>query len=188
MSKRAIALVAVGMGLCLSGCAAERSAAAQFKSSMVSVNGCRMTERDGAVVLSSPAEDDSFFQTRRKFRPPFVVRMRATTDSTNLRLYYSAGMVIFNWEVNRTELRVHDPATGRITALRGRGHISPNVWHDIVWTVEPDWMTISVDGDVRYGGAGDYAGVEAPVGIGCAFGSKVSAESFAITRRRQGTP
>ena len=43
-------------------------------------------------------------------RAPFAFRVVGRTDSTNLRLHWHRGELIFNWECSVRELRVHDPA------------------------------------------------------------------------------
>ena len=149
--------------------------------SMISVNGCLMTPAGGLVLLSSPLPDRALVQTPAKFRPPFSVRLRAATDSTNLRVYYNAGMVILNWEVRQDEFRAHDPLTSQPYAVRGKGWIKPGELHTIVWEVRPDGMSLSVDGETRFSAPGDYANINAPIGIGPAFGSVVSVESFEVT-------
>jgi hypothetical protein len=139
--------------------------------------------RDGDVVkLSSPLPDRALVQTRDAFRPPFIIKLRAATDSTNLRLYYNAGMVIFNWERGKDVLRVHDPLTNQTNSLAGKGFIEPNQWHDITWEIKPGGVTLTVDGEMRFSTSGDYADINAPIGIGPAFGSVVSVESFEVTR------
>ncbi len=159
----------------------EQTEAAGLMDSVAIVNGCVVT-RDGSVVrLSSPTPARSLVQTSAKFSPPFTVKLRAATDSTNLRLYYNAGMVIFNWECRRNELRVHDPLTDRTKALPGMGYIEPGQMHDIVWDVKPDGMSISVDGEERLSLPGNYGNIDAPIGIGQAFSSVVSIESFEVT-------
>ena len=42
---------------------------------------------------------------------PCTFRIVGKTDSTNLRMHWHRGELIFNWEVSVRELRVHDPAT-----------------------------------------------------------------------------
>lgn len=144
------------------------------------VGGCQMT-REGAVVkLSAPTSDRSLVQTSFEFQPPFVVMMRATTDSTNLRLYYNAGMVIFNWECNQQELRVHDPVTNATYSAPGKGYFEPGQMHDITWEVRHDGMRVLVDGEERFSAPGDYLDLSAPVGIGPAFGSTVCIEWFEV--------
>jgi hypothetical protein len=44
-------------------------------------------------------------------RAPFTFRVVGKTDSTNLRMHWHRGELIFNWECSVRELRVHDPAT-----------------------------------------------------------------------------
>src|SRR5262245_15286483 len=48
------------------------------------------------------------------FRPPVEITIVAKTDSTNLRMGYAADQVIFNWELDGSQLRVDGgPADGR---------------------------------------------------------------------------
>jgi hypothetical protein len=110
-----------------------------------------------------------------------VVKTTARTDSTNLRLYYAAGVVIFNWEKNPETLRVHDPLTNQRTGVRGKGNISTNEWNEIEWKVLPERMEIRVNGRLRHKAVGDFKALKAPIGIGPAFGSKVSVKSFQVT-------
>lgn len=172
------------------GCTATKTAVAPsaqagpagFMERMVRVNGCAMTLDSDGVRLSSPVPDRALVQTAAGFRAPFTVKLRAQTDSTNLRLYWNAGMVIFNWECGQEELRVHDPLTNRTTALPGKGWIEPGQWHDVVWDVRPDGMSITVDDELRFSAPGNYADIDAAVGIGPAFGSVVTVESFEVTQ------
>jgi len=181
MKPVTLSLAVVVLGVCLFGCASIATAEETDRfNSMVRVNGCEVVRQNESVILTSPTHDRSLVQTADAFRPPFVVRLKAKTDSTNLRLYYNAGMVIFNWEVRKTELRVHDPLTDRQTGSPSKGYITPNEWHDIVWEIKPEGMQVSVDGEERFRGTGDYSGIDAPVGLGPAFGSVVSVQSCVI--------
>jgi hypothetical protein len=121
--------------------------------------------------------------TPRTFRAPFTLRVVAKTDSTNLRLYWHLGEVIFNWECSVRELRVHDPATGKQTGIHDRGFIEAGAWHEIVWTIDADSMQVVVDGDERFSSAGSYAGIEAAIGIGPCFGSTVMVRELEVTAR-----
>ena len=187
---RPFAFTVLALAIIAFGCTATKTAVAPsaqagpvgFMDRMVSVNGCAMTLDSDGVRLSSPVPDRALVQTTAGFRPPFTVKLRAKTDSTNLRLYYNAGMVIFNWECGRDTLRVHDPLSNKISSLPGKGGIEPGQWHDIVWEVKPDGMNIGVDGAVRFLAPGNYANIDAAVGIGPAFGSVVSVESFEVAR------
>ena len=68
-------------------------------------------------------------------RAPFVFRVVGKTDSTNLRMHWHRGELIFNWECNVRELRVHDPATAKQHSLEGKGFITTNDWHEIAWEI-----------------------------------------------------
>jgi hypothetical protein len=148
-------------------------------------------KREGNVVMLEDGGDTAYLQTSRTYRPPFALRTRVKTDSTNIRLYcgdYSTndektGRVIFNWEGNQSELRVHYPNSDRFEAVPEKGSVSVNEWHDIVWEFEPDRMRILVDGEERYAAEGDFRDVNETLGIGPAWGSKVSVERFEVKDR-----
>ena len=114
-------------------------------------------------------------------RAPFVFRVVGKTDSTNLRMHWHRGELIFNWECNVRELRVHDPATAEQHSLKGKGFIRTNEWHTIAWEIRLDRMSVTVDGEVRYDGAGDYSGIESAPSVGPCFGSSISVREFSIT-------
>ena len=97
----------------------------------VSVNECEMVRNKKVVILKAPNGDRSRILTKKEYAPPFALRIKAKTDSKNLRLYYKAGIVIFNWELKEDELRIHDPATGEQMGVEGKGYIEPDKWHDI---------------------------------------------------------
>jgi hypothetical protein len=162
------------------GCAAPAptvatSAFPQF----VSVAGCELIKQDKLIVLKGPVWGARVL-TINKYKPPFAVHVNAKTDSKNLRLYYNLGLLIFNWETKEDELRIHDPATGEETGIADQGKLEPDKYHDIVWELYPDGMRVLVDGKERARKLGDYEKLEAPVGIGPAFGSVVTMTSFRV--------
>ena len=59
------------------------------------------------------------FNSRQAYRPPIEITVVAKTDSTNLRLGYAAEQIIFNWEMNPSQLRV-DGGPGQRPAQRRR--------------------------------------------------------------------
>jgi hypothetical protein len=113
-------------------------------------------------------------------RTPFAFRVVGKTDSTNLRMHFHRGELIFNWECSVGELRVHDPATGEQHGLKGKGFINTNEWHDIVWEIALDRMRVLVNGEVRFEGTGDYRGIESAPSVGPCFGSTVTVREFSI--------
>jgi len=52
---------------------------------------------------------------------------------------------------------------------------------DIAWEIRLDRMKVTVDGEVRFEGPGDYAGLESTPSVGPCFGSTVSIREFSIT-------
>ena len=114
-------------------------------------------------------------------RAPVAIRVVGKTDATNLRMHWHRGELIFNWEVNVRELRVHDPATGKHNEVKDKGYLTPNEWHDITWEIRLDHMRVIVNGETRFEGPGDYSGIESAPSVGPCFGSRISVREFSIT-------
>jgi hypothetical protein len=113
-------------------------------------------------------------------RAPFVFRVVGKTDSTNLRMHWHRGELIFNWECNVRELRVHDPATAEQHAIKEKGFLTTTDWHEIVWEIRLDRMRVIVDDEVRFEGPGSYSGFESAPSVGPCFGSTVSIREFTV--------
>lgn len=122
------------------------------------VRGCEATPSEEGLVVTAPTNDRSFVQTGKEFRPPFSVHFRAKTDSTNIRLYYNAGMVILNWERKPSELR----------------------FHDFTWDILEERTRLQINGEVVVSIYGDYGNLESAIGIGPAFGSELTIQSFRV--------
>jgi hypothetical protein len=174
----ASALAIVGLvGLVQPGQTTEKAGAfPQF----VRVWGCELIKQENVIILKGPDGDRAQILTTKEHEPPFALRVKAKTDSKNLRLYYNMGIVILNWEGNENELRIHDPVTSEIMGVNDQGRIEPDKYHDIAWEVYPDGMRVLVDGKERARRPGDYAKLKAPLGIGPAFGSVITVESFRV--------
>lgn len=89
------------------------------------------------VLKASHPELGDVGRCRAVMRPPFAIRVVGKTDSTNLRLHWHRGEVIFNWECNVRELRVHDPATGEQHAINDEGFLATNICDEIGWEIAP---------------------------------------------------
>lgn len=150
--------------------------------SMIPFMGCVIERTPDGVRLAGASRDHmmAVALTRELFRPPFTVRTVAKTDSTNLRLYWHVGEVIFNWENSIRRLKVHDPETGRWWDADNEGFVEVNQWHEILWEIKPSSMRVLVDGTLRFEHGGDWGNIEAPVAIGPCFGSTVTVRSFMI--------
>ena len=141
--------------------------------------GCSLHRSNDVVMLFG----DGALLTEKTFRPPFTIHAVASTDITNLRLYWGSGMVIFNWELNPRELRFHEPNTGRVHAFgRGMGFLTVDQWHDVQWVVNPDSNRILVDGEERAFGRSNNAGLTNAVGIGPSRGSIVTVKLFDVEK------
>jgi hypothetical protein len=158
--------------------------AANLVATMRPMNEAEVRWLDGARQIGSRREADRpMLATKQWFSPPLELRVRARTDSANIRLYYGyfgIGVLMFNWEVRPDNLRVHDPATGAARSVRGAGGVQKGEFHDIVWSIGSRQMQVLVDGDERYRRVGYYRNVVTPVGIGPAWGSRVDVESVVV--------
>jgi len=79
-------------------------------------------------------------------------------------------------------LRVHDPLSGQQTPVPGKGLVSPNEWHAIIWEIQNTGMTLVVDGQLRFQNRKDYHALEAAAGIG-PFLSKVTVDYFLVEKK-----
>jgi hypothetical protein len=149
---------------------------------MIPVDGVQVSTSSEGTVLSDGPHASGYFQTIQKFRPPFTIRTWAKTDALNLRLYCGKGMVIFNWEPNPGELRVHDPISAVASAIAEHGRIVPNEWHNIEWQIVSGGMRITVDGQVRFQNRKDYSKLEAAAAIG-PYLSKLTIASFTVEQK-----
>ncbi|MCB1228916.1 MAG: hypothetical protein KDN19_01540 [Verrucomicrobiae bacterium] len=153
----------------------------EFKSraSVESMKGCEVETVPDGLELKGPKT--CWVESRRDFSPPFRIRARVKTDSTNIRFYYGKGILaVFNWEMNVEELRLRDPATYRAIGVPGAGSVSANEMHDFVIDVRKNQIEVSVDGKQRATMDGAFDSLDSPVGIGPAVGSVVTVESFQI--------
>lgn len=150
--------------------------------SMIPFMGCIIERTPDGLRLTGASRDHmmAVAVTCKTFRPPFTIKTVAQTDSTNLRLYWHVGEIIFNWECSVRRLKVHDPETGAWWDGEDEGFLETNRWHDIAWEIGPGSMRVVVDGRVRFERKGNWQDIEAPVAIGPCFGSMVTVKSFTV--------
>ncbi len=145
------------------------------------IKGCEIESIDGGWLVTSPEKVWSQVASNRTFTPPFEIDSRISTDSTNIRIYLGGRVIsIFNWEVNKKQLRIHDPATGKRYAFDDQGYLKENEMHDIRIVVGTRKLSVYSDGELRGEIEGDYSELETPVGIGPAFFSKLKIERFLV--------
>ena len=152
-------------------------------SKLVPHQGCVITRTGEGIEIAGSAMNWVMSAAVAPFvcRTPFAFRVVGKTDSTNLRMHYHRGELIFNWENSVRELRVHDPATAKQHSLPDKGFLTTNEWHEISWEIRLDSMRVVVDGEVRFEIEGDYSGIESAPSVGPCFGSTVSVREFSIT-------
>lgn len=152
--------------------------------SMIPFFGCIIERTPEGARLTGASRNhmNAVAITTRAFRAPFTLKTVARTDSTNVRLYWHLGEIIFNWECSIRQLRVHDPGTGKQRGIEDAGFIAVDQWHEIVWEIKPGAMRLFVNGELRFERDGEYGGIEAPLAIGPCFGSTVTVQSFVVER------
>jgi hypothetical protein len=122
---------------------------------------------------------DARLNTPQSFQTPVEITVVAKTDSTNLRLAYAADQIIFNWEVNKSQLRVDGgPANGLHKA--GAGRIPVGKYVTVRWVVTTTHQAIYVDGQLRFEHDGDYSHINRPVSVFPANGSTVTVKSITV--------
>ncbi|OGO88354.1 MAG: hypothetical protein A2Y15_00865 [Clostridiales bacterium GWF2_36_10] len=134
--------------------------------------------------------DNECFLTPCEYTLPLQIKLKAMTDSTNIRLYYALGEVILNWECMLDELRVHDVKNGRPYGFPGKGNIPVNEYIDITWVIKKEGMELFVNGIERLNSSDfPYAAAikqnpalkfSSTVGVGSAWGSTVTIRELDI--------
>ncbi|MCE9612927.1 MAG: hypothetical protein K8T26_01535 [Lentisphaerae bacterium] len=115
----------------------------------------------------------------KDFKPPVKITYLVKTDSTNIRLGYAAQEIIFNWEHKPNELRIGGgPANGQHRA--GKGGVPVNQFVRIEQDVQPDKMTISVDGEERATWSADFSNVKQPIRVFTAKNATVTVKDILV--------
>ena len=140
----------------------------------------KFTASENGIVL---LKEGDRIKTTENFTPPVVFRIVAQTEKTNIRIAYAADQIIFNWEVNPTELRVHGgPANERHKA--GAGQVPIKTWVAIDLLVRPRLMAISVDGKLRHEIQADFSQINDPLQI-FTFNSTIKIKSVRVRQLAQ---
>jgi len=131
------------------------------------------------IVLTSGRGWGIPLSTPCRFQPPVDITIVASADPTNLRIRYAAEQVIFNWEGDRTQLRIDGgPANGLNES--GEGGIPAGQYVTIRWLVTPSSQDIYVNGQLRFHHSGDYSHIDRPVSVFTAEGSTVLVKSIVV--------
>ena len=116
---------------------------------------------NGAMVMHTMIGDGRV-GTPQEFSVPLKIEMRAKTDSTNMRIYYShnqvpkdwtgyncGGFIMLNWWHKLDTLRVHDMYCPNMHSYENAGHIPINEFIDLEWILGEKVMAVKVNGEVR---------------------------------------
>jgi hypothetical protein len=137
-----------------------RLASAEEGELLPTMIGSFTTADDGLVILKGGER----IKTPDTFTPPVVLRIVAQTEKNNIRIAYAAEHIIFNWELDPAQLRVHGgPADGHHTP--GAGLVPINKWVTIDLLVRPGVMAIFVDGQLRHEIPADFSQINDPLQI-----------------------
>lgn len=93
--------------------------------------------------------DDGGLVTREAYSLPLRIRLRAKTDSTNIRVNYGKGGLVFNWGMAVDSLIGRAIADGSFFHHEPGGYIPINEYAEIEWILTKDYMAVLVDGAVR---------------------------------------
>jgi len=134
---------------------------------------------DGGQTYPVKLKKDGILTTKASFKPPVDIIVEAKTDSTNIRLSYAADQLIFNWEVDKNQLRVDGgPANGQHKF--GAGLIPTKQYVTIRWLVLPTKQSVFVNGQLRFEHIGDYSSLDKPLSIFSSHGSEVMVRSIKV--------
>ncbi|MBQ8293472.1 MAG: MerR family transcriptional regulator [Bacilli bacterium] len=152
------------------------------------IDNTTISQTQNEITICS-VDDKHCFKTPSLYNLPVDIRVTAKTDSTNLRLYYNKGVVIFNWECNQRELRIHDIITGEQFGFDGIGNIPINEYVNVDWFIDRDKMVIKVNdkiilenNDLPYIKilSNTDVVISSTIGVGSALGSKVTIKDIEV--------
>jgi hypothetical protein len=132
-------------------------------------------ERGRPIILGSDGE----IASKDKFTPPIEITYVVMTNSTNIRFSYAAEHIIFNWEVDRSDLRIWGgPASGKHKPSAGK--VPANEFVTIVQTVLPNEMRLSVNGIERATWKADFSKVDNQIRIWGGKGRTISVKEITV--------
>jgi len=130
------------------------------KELLPSMRGNHASNQRGIIELREGDE----IETREFFVPPVAFRVKAKTNSTNIRLSYVENEIIFNWEDGFDRLHIWGgPLDGR--DKKGAGQIPIDEWVTIDLIYQRDSLSVDVDGCNRYREPADFSSANASFSV-----------------------
>jgi hypothetical protein len=127
-------------------------------------------------------KDEEGLRTEMAFQPPIEIQYVLKTDS-QVRPGFAAAQIIFNWEVNRSELRIEGGPVGG-QHRPGVGGIPTKQLINIKQVVLPDVMSVAVDGHERTRWQADFRGVNEPITVRGTHGATVQLRQVLVRKLR----
>jgi WD40 repeat protein len=131
-------------------------------------------------------EPKSWITTKKSYSGPIEITAIARTVHQNIRIHAFNGSVIFNWELNPDQLRVHRPDNTVATAPAKR--LLANTWYSIRWRITENGMRIAVDGNLVFEEMSTYDLSKGYPVIMPGFDSRVDVMHLAVESLPPGTP
>ncbi len=153
---------------------------------LIPVSECAVEKSSEGLVLRG----FGYVRTPKSYSVPLKIEAVAKTDSTNLRLHYAKGHVIFNWEANLDVLAMYEPVYGHSRVVKKSGRIPFGEWVKATWIIENDRLRVLVNDELRFDSRDtevsetdrqDYRGLVGPACIGPAWGSTVILKSLNVS-------
>jgi hypothetical protein len=136
----------------------------------------------GLKITAKKKGGGGYSITKEKFKVPLIITAQAQTDSTNIRLRFGEkGEIIFNWELDQNQLRHHDPRSGHISGLGGKGGVPKNTWVTIRWIIDKNQSRVEVDGEERGSFKGSFENLAGTIGVGTSSGAVVQFKSLTVS-------
>ncbi|MBP6782380.1 MAG: hypothetical protein KA152_01230 [Verrucomicrobiales bacterium] len=147
-----------------------------------SVREAKLERKDGKFIISAREKAGSYIKSTATFSVPFEMMTRVATDSFNIRYYLGDRVItILNWEVNPKQLRLHNPTPGiGPIGINDQGWVNKDELNDVQISFRKNRISVMVNGEMRGEMEGDFSALQGQVGIGPAFGSTLTLETFKV--------
>ncbi|MEZ0387388.1 MAG: hypothetical protein ACAI34_10000 [Verrucomicrobium sp.] len=138
----------------------------------------------GLFMSATPREDGPRLASQDTVHAPYEVEMRVIPDVNNLRYYFGNGKLIFNWELQAGQLRVHGFEDNKPTPVNNKG-LKAGVVQTIGIKVLDNSLAITVDGKPFHETTQNNKGLDTRYALGPALGSKIELQSFRLKKEGQ---
>jgi hypothetical protein len=158
----------------------------EIKQATLSILDLTKVEKKDGYIRIPP---NTVVPTQKTYKGGVEIMLVAKTEAENIRLHAHRGAsVIFNWEGNINELRITRPdgredafASGSFTKAKVTA-MKPDTYYTLKWTISPEGMTISENGQVVFSEKREYnLEVESKISIQT-MRSKVDIKEIRVTR------